>query len=571
MAILPDPSTADDDLPPLPPLLLALLIPWWTILITWLTALVERRLLARCRTHPLVRLAAVFDCDPVVQACAAFHHHAGPGAPVQFPVRLLVRAELLRAWYGALSDRQLEHRLTTDVLARWFVGLPLLAPPPDHTTLNRFHAWLMTHQPAALFDHVLATLDRLDPESSAAPQIVDTTALRSPAAPVSPRVLLARCTGRLAQWWIAHAPPSVQAALPPIDLGPLCRPVGWLPPAARPAALAATAALADRIISALTAALPALPAARRTVAAGQLATLHHILTSECQQDATGHWSARPHDQKGAFRPGSPTDREATFRDHGRTPPVLGYNAAIATTHTRIRSAVVVTGCTPDSDTLLPLLQQQQARGDPLPPHVIGDQAFGWGKLRAQVAAATDGQTMVVAHTPIVGSHGAPRYGPADFVLSSDERTCRCPNGVVSTRRYDHGEADGWQFRFTATACADCPLWAQCRDPQANPRGHRAVFISAYHGTVRTAAAFNRTAWGRWLLKKRWRVEPTQAWVVRYAGGRRARRVGRAAAQGHLWQACAVVNLRRWLARLVAGTAPPPQDGGSVRPLAGRWA
>jgi len=40
-------------------------------------------------------------------------------------------------------------------------------------------------------------------------------------------------------------------------------------------------------------------------------------------------------------------------------------------------------------------------------------------------------------------------------------------------------------------------------------------------------------------------------------------------QCQLWQACAVVNLRRWLARLARGQAPaaPPITGG-VRPVAG---
>ncbi|MBM7846761.1 hypothetical protein JOD20_005425 [Herpetosiphon giganteus] len=214
------------DLPPLPPLLLVVLARYWTPLMQWLEHRLQQRLLARCRTHPLVRLAAVADLTPVIHACAAFHHRHGPGAPPTYSVAILVRAELLRAWYGAVSDRQLEHLLTTDLLARWFVGLALWTPAPDHTTLSRFHAWMTIHHPQTLFDQVLALLDRTDPE--AAPiQVIDTFALATPATPVSPRRIIATLTGTLAQWWITTAPTALQAVLPPLDLGPLLHPPRW--------------------------------------------------------------------------------------------------------------------------------------------------------------------------------------------------------------------------------------------------------------------------------------------------------------------------------------------------------
>ena len=571
MAIVLEPSTAPAaDVPPLPPLILLVLARCWDSLLAWLTAHVERCLLARCRQHPLVHLAQSLDLQPVIVACAAFHHQRGPGAPPTHPVALLVRAEMVRAWLGAVSDRQFEQVLTTDLLCRWFVGLSLLAPAPDHATLSRFHAWLAAHQPAALFDHVLATLDHHDPEDPrTTPQIADTFALHTPAAAVSPRILLALLTGRLAAWWIAHAPPACQAALPPLDLGPLLDPPRLLAPSQRPVAIHAAASAASWVIDGLTPTLAALPAALRDQAQAQLTTLTHVRDSEFRQDADGTWSARPQGQKGTFRPASAHDLEATFRDHGRTPPVLGYNAALSATATRIRSAIAVTGSTPDSATLVPLLAQQQARGDPLPAHLVMDQAGGHGKTRAQVAAATDGQTQVVALIPAVGGRDQTRFGPPDFRLRDDEQACVCPAGVVSRRRADHGTGDGVQFRCTANDCAGCPLWAQCRAPDAAPTGHRIVFISAYHGTQRTAAAFNRSPAGQALLAGRWRVEPVVAWLVRYAGARQARRVGTAAAQCQLWQACAVVNLRRWLARQARGQTPaPPLITGGVRPVAG---
>ncbi len=76
--------------------------------------------------------------------------------------------------------------------------------------------------------------------------------------------------------------------------------------------------------------------------------------------------------------------------------------------------------------------------------------------------------------------------------------------------------------------------------------------------MRDGAAFNATAEGKGLLRCRWQVEPTIAWLVRYNGCRHARRVGQAAAQCQLFQACAVRNLQLWLGRLDRDQARLPQ-------------
>ncbi len=69
--------------------------------------------------------------------------------------------------------------------------------------------------------------------------------------------------------------------------------------------------------------------------------------------------------------------------------------------------------------------------------------------------------------------------------------------------------------------------------------------------------FNRTPTGRAGLGGRWQVEPTIAFLVRYQGCRRARRLGQAAAQCQLYQACAMRNLLLWLSRVRRGLSPRP--------------
>jgi hypothetical protein len=274
-------------------------------------------------------------------------------------------------------------------------------------------------------------------------------------------------------------------------------------------------------------------------------------------DATGRVQERPASDRGDRRLASAVDRDATFRKHDGSPAVLGTNAVTSTTATRIRACVALTGCTPDSAAPVAVLAQQQAASLPLPPQLIMDQAAGWGKVRADVDRQSAGQTTVVARVPLSGGSDPNRFTVADFVVDAARTACTCPNGVVSTKAYASGDGDGVHFRFLASQCRTCPLWTTCRDPDANPKGHRSVFISDYHVYLRAADTFNHTPAGRALLKSRWQVEPTVAWLVRYQGCRLARRVGQAAAQGQLYQACAMRNLLLWLSRVRRGQAPRP--------------
>ena len=240
MAILAFP-VADDStaLPDVPPLVQYLLLHFLTPILAWLSDCVYQALLVRCYAHPLVRLAQRYDPSAVVTACSAYYHRDGPGRPPTYTVSTLVRAEIVRAWADSCSDPALEWHLATNLLVRWYVGLPLLGPTPDHTTLNRFHAWLTIHHPDALFRDVLAFLDQVDPEDPATtPQIVDTFAMASPAAPTSsPARLLLHLSARLVAAWQQHAPRALQAALPPLDLGSLVNPQRRLYPSQHQALL----------------------------------------------------------------------------------------------------------------------------------------------------------------------------------------------------------------------------------------------------------------------------------------------------------------------------------------------
>ena len=92
-------------------------------------------------------------------------------------------------------------------------------------------------------------------------------------------------------------------------------------------------------------------------------------------------------------------------------------------------------------------------------------------------AGSAGQTSLVAWVPTSGGSDPNRFTVADFAVDPQRTSCTCPNGVVSTRGYAHGAGDGSSLRFLASQCRDCPLWSMCRDADANPKGHRSVFLS----------------------------------------------------------------------------------------------
>lgn len=542
---------APSDLPLLPPLALFLLGSFLQPILTWISAQLMHSVLARCATHPLVRIAQSYDPAAVVAACAAYYHSAGTkGVPPTFTVDQLVRAEIVRAWADSCGDPELEWLLATNLLVRWFVGLALLGPTPDHTTLSRFHAWLTIHAPDLLFCDVLAFLDQVEPEDAAStPQIVDTFAMASPAAPaLSVAGLLRHLTRRLSVAWMTQAPASLQHALPPLDFSGLVRTDAPPTPQQAQQRLQQAVSVARWVADGLTQHLALLQEPLRTAISAQVQALRKIIADETSIDADGLVQERPAHAKGAYRIASAVDLQATFRKHEPDPAVLGSNAVVSTTTTRVRAALILRGSTPDSQAPIAVVRQLQAWSAPLPALLIMDQAGGMGKTRADLEAVSGGQTSLIARIPPTAADGAGRLSATAFVLSADGQRLTCPNGRVSTRQYPHSRGEGVRFTFGSRQCQGCPLWDACRGPEGKPNVVRFVYVTPYHAYVRAAAQFNQTEVGKALLRSRWQVEPMIAWLIRYHGCRQARRCGLAAARCQLLQACAVRNLLLWLSR-----------------------
>jgi len=576
-------------MPILPQILLPILLFYWTILAEFFSACFYASLLARCQTHLLVQLADQLDFTPLDTVCAAYQHQTGAGTCATYPVAVLVRALLVKVLYS-LSFREMEQRLLTDLIVRWFVGLPFMGDTPDHSTLARFETWVKKHHPRLYQDTVLRQIDQTFPTSHTLNQIGDTYAMRANAAEedLARRVRhTCECLLRAVVATLPTVPRPAVSGFPWHELfgAPQERPAFALTQAERQPRVATTLLAAQAFHTRWTAALA--PFARQTYPEVRrwLAYLDKILTDEvvflAEPDENGHRvhvrtsQERRADETTTFRLGSATDPEATYRMHGEKPEDLtfGYNVQVAaSTDGFIRETQAYTGATPDQVGVAPLIAAQQEHLGQVPPKLLYDQAAGTGKIRAQVTEASDGQTQLVAKLPPYAAR-TPRYGPYDFILAEDGQSLTCPAGQVSTTAYASQSGDGHTFRFFACQCwlngapptqmkqADlsqrCPLWEQCRDTRQGPGSQRQVFISAYRDEVLAAQTYNQTETFKTEMKQRPLIERIVFELTNYYGARRCRGRGLQNADWQAKMAAVAYNLNLWMRKLTRLAAAQP--------------
>jgi hypothetical protein len=269
---------------------------------------------------------------------------------------------------------------------------------------------------------------------------------------------------------------------------------------------------------------------------------------------------RPADHKGAYRLGSATDPEATYRVHSNNGDKtdFGYNVQVAVSENFVREIQADTGAQPDAVTIPDVLQAEAEHHDLLPEKFIYDTAAGNGKTRALVSAATNGKTQLVAplpppHTP------TSKFTPEQFQLSEDGSTLMCPHEQTTTLAYRSGSGDGRSFRFLGLQCRDCPLWARCRTQPPGSKRCRQVFVSDYRREVEAARRYNATESFQLEMQQRPRIERIIAALVRYNGARHARRRGKIKCDFQAKMNAVAYNLKKWMRLLEirhAQTASP---------------
>lgn len=533
-------------------------------------------LVIRNRKHLLVMLSEHLDLGEIERECWDFHHQEGPGKPPTHTVDKMVAA-LLVGWLYGHSLRELEERLNTDLMVRWYVGYGIFESTPDHATLGRFEYWVLTQHRRVYFDGVLGQIYEQFPEQRKRVQIGDTYAMQANAARQGPVAIWRQLSLRVLEAMVREIadPGGLVSGLNWAGLFGAAREKHYAQMSAeeRQDRLRNTALASQDLLKRLQKVLAERPSETCTGLRQALGHLQKSLEDEVVIDGE---EVRPRKQKGAYCLGSATDPEATFRNHGERDGeadiTLGYNPQVAATRDGlITETQAHTGAMTDQQTVVDLISEQKEHHQVCPPRLVYDTAAGHGKTRAEVELASGGQTIISAPLPDYAGR-TDRFGPYDFSLSEDGSTLTCPNGKSTDVNYRSTAGDGRTFRFVAQQCwqgkpptrlknADlslrCPLWEQCRDSSQGLRSMRQVFISDYRAQVEAAQAYNQTEDYKRDHKLRQRIERVVAELVRYNGARRCRRIGLGPADWQAKMAATAYNLKWWMRRLACAKAHAP--------------
>ena len=561
------------------------------LLVTWqllplVVPLLERAiydyLVHKYRRHWLVQLEEVLNLVRLEQACTDFHKNSGKGSAVTHPVPRLVRALLVKYLYN-LSYRETEAKIDQNLLVKWFVGYGLFQSPPDHTTLQRFEIWVLNNQAHLFFNETLSQIRALDPlDWEQELQLVDTFAMLARAAK-GRLIPLIRDACRNLLESLESAAPERQA----IVISHLDQKVLFGQPGDKPTRALKAEERVQRLQSVVTQALHLhqlvtfslaqvpLPVEDHLAVEHWLVLLHKIIFDETEvalaaspetppptaterdpaQALTDEPSPlsiteRPNGKKGAYRVVALNDIEATFRHHGADKgeaAKIAYNASLLTGTRYVHWTQADTGARPDPEALPEMLLAQYDHFGFLPRKVVGDQIYGFGKVRAAVDQATDGQTQVVALLPNT-LKGQGRYGPLDFVFDPVNLTLTCPHNVVSDKFTDKPYDGGRAYRFTYKMCQGCPLKDQCRKPEAKPKSRRSVFVSYYRNYNLAALEYNHSDLFKIEIKRRPTIERIIFNLTNIHGARRAKSTGQAKADFQLRMQATAFNIRQLMRR-----------------------
>ncbi len=538
----------------------------WSILINFFNDYLLNLALSHAKSNLLVKLSRLLDFASLEKLAEQYHHAAGPGSPVIHPAKKLVRAILVKYIYD-LSLREMEERLYSDMIIRWFVGYTLFDALPDHSTLERFEIWLKDQLHFAVFDEVLRQIKQDFPDEVRKTQIGDTYALRANAASEELRPMIRHVCANILQAAIVAFPLRIDMALSGFAWEQLLgmNKETTLPSKEEQAERLRRVVLAalelQRRISAL---LQEHTQQEFPVLRKQLAALSKIIADEVSVKDQSVLRLPPK-ERGSFRIGSATDIDASYRKHGPDPEdtSLGFNVQVAISKSGfIHETKAYTGAVPDQSGVAELVSAQVERQGTCPAKLIYDQAAGAGKTRADVEKVSNGQTLLVSKLPVYEKNEA-IFGSYDFELSEDGKTLTCPNQQVSEIAYKSDSGDGRNFRFLHFQCWQasipngdkssdlalrCPFWEKCRPPDQGPRTMRLVFVSNYRAQVLAAQQYNDTETFLYEMKIRSRVERVVFELTHYNGVRNCRRRGLDNADWQARMCSTAYNLKHWVRR-----------------------
>lgn len=516
-------------------------------LLIWFSTLVYDRLVRHSRDPLLYQLSSLLDLGEIETKCAPYHQHNGSGRPVEHTVPHLVRAMLVKYLYGC-SLRELEEKIRYNILVKWFVGYPIFASGPDHTTLHRFEMYLYIHHPRLFFDTVLRQIEDAFPEEKTGTLLGDTFAMHANAALESLIERLRHTVQELLSVYQAVAPVAYAQIWTTIDHDAL---FGEMDETS--ACYLSSSERRERLFACVTAVLNCQHLLRQTAVPPTvqrwLDRLDKICADELrlEKDEEGqlcHLSLLT--KRGTYRICSATDTDATIRNHGANKKDFGYNITILATIHFIHEIQADTGSRPDGDALPDVFQSHLHHHELAPAKLIYDQAAGHGKTAAQIQQISKEKTQLVCKPMPKKKKKVGAFTHEDYDLHEDGRALTCPNGRTATRVYRSGNADGDIFRFVAGQCIGCKFLTNCRGSEEMPTSHKSIFISDYQEEWYHLQTYSKTEDFKEDMKLRPQIERIVAGMVLHNDARRARFRGLVKVDFQAKMCATAYNLKRWV-------------------------
>ena len=478
------------------------------------------------QNHYLRQVAAQIDFERFRPRLAEAYS-VGMGRPAIDPVRML-KILFLRFHYK-LSDRQVMERTKTDMAFRWFIGLTLHDPVPNHTDGTYFRKRIGAERFAHVFQELVSQAreaglvkDRL--------RLKDSTHLCANVADVQSLALAAQVRERLLQ---AAAP------LLPAWVSDQRGQVETLRQTT--AEFADDERLAARVeqLRAMATQLRQLPLPPTASERQQQCLLRALaLVDKLLADRD--------DPQAQDRLVSAVDPDARVGKHGSF--FVGYllDIAIDADSELITGLNVLPANGAEAADAITLLEQEEAaQGNDVQGLSMDGAGYNGPVLRQ--LTDPDGLNVEVTVPP---PQPAPRttFGPERFslkVIDSQHAELTCPAGQSTQQRSRTRHDTGYRYQFKSSQCGACPLRNACLTTPTSPRG-RVVIKNDYQAEYERVAAKAQTAEYQQTRQTHPKVERKLGELVNHHQARRARFRGLAKVLVQAVLTALAVNVKRML-------------------------
>ncbi len=451
----------------------------------------------------------------------------GMGRPAIDPVRML--KIMFLSYHYRLSDRQVMKRTETDMAFRWFLGLALDKPVPNHTTGTYFRGRI-----GERFEQVFQGLvaqardaglvrDRL--------RLKDATHIHANAADLQPLQLTAQVRDRLL---LAAAPFfSDWVEQQQVQIETLRQTTAEFADAERLAARIEQLREMTAQLHQLVASLPVATEAdrRRQRLRQALQVADKLLADRSDPNATD-------------RLATAVDPDARVGKHGAFFVGYSLDMTIDSESELITAVNVLPANGPEAADAIKLIRQEEsAQGN----DVEGLSMDGAGYNGPVLRELTDPEGLNLDMTvPPREPLQRTTFGPERFPLTViDEHRCEvtCPNGQATRQRERVEKGTGWKFTFKHSQCSHCPLREQCLQNPQSKKG-RVVIKNDYEVEYQRIVEKAKTPEYQQTRREHPKIERKLGEMARHHGARRARYRGRIKVLVQAFLTAFAVNIKR---------------------------